>query len=336
MFIGALIFGELVSALCARPRVEVARGHLEVFLDPSPQKRSEVTVRLATTVVRRLAKDAKKKSCFEEVVSDLIDFAEPDRLPPGINVLHEANAAPKIQSPGSTLTSDPRKWDPREVARIVAAARTLALAKGREWPIEVTSDEKIIDAPTGGGVCEIIDLGTSARGALTGNSLPAGTPYVSWSLPPRDAAGEAEIAHEVRKLAPDLIPMGMIRAYDLIFETDIEGEFSAPSSTARPSLMQVPHVPSFDAIVSHFPREFEIYRAEWDAAHPRRAPISGLALSDRDEVGNPTVKGELRNWVLERDRYSARRWLETDKAAPHPDVQTIRAALKDMGAETTP
>ena len=181
----------------------------------------------------------------------------------------------------------------------------------------------------------ILNLDTSKGVATTAISVATAAPYFS-QCPPSRNAGEAEIAHEVRLLVPELVPMGMIRAYDLLYSTNIESQIWAHAPKIDDQWARIRHIPGFDSLFWHFPNEFELYRVEWDAAHLHRPPIAGLAVQDHDEMYQPTVRGVRREEVLERDRYVARRWFETDEKAPHPDLEKVRAALKSLEAEKIP
>jgi hypothetical protein len=111
-----------------------------------------------------------------------------------------------------------------------------------------------------------------------------------------------------------LYPMGTRRAHRLINSKKIE---SFPDiDVNEPN--HVPRIAYFEPTFRHFENEFDIYRAEWSSAHP-----AGRAIP-----GEPT--DEYFKKRLPEDRYVERRWLETDEAAPHPDMDKVQAAIKKL------
>ena len=160
-FFAFVILAAAGSTPCVQTRVAVTRGHLDVFVDPSPQTRAEVTKRLIKTVLRPAQKTPTKISCVSDAVSDLLTFADPALLSPALRdfrfavppsvALQDTSGGLQSAPSNSLRDPDPRAWHPRDVALVIARAREDRCARVRERPIEITSDEKIIDAPVVSG-----------------------------------------------------------------------------------------------------------------------------------------------------------------------------------------
>ena len=119
---------------------------------------------------------------------------------------------------------------------------------------------------------------------------------------PRPEPREREI--QIRR---HLGRMGFQRVVDLIHPRD--------ESVPRPSAEAPESGPPWD---QHFPGEPSLCMADWFAKYPEIEFRKLTRSADHLDLLRSDCK---------------RRWLETDEAAPHPDLEAIRAALKKLEAE---
>lgn len=116
-----------------------------------------------------------------------------------------------------------------------------------------------------------------------------------------------------------LSAMGFVRALELLQPTSM----NLPGVTEPGTLSQFL---TSSGRWEHFPNEFLLYKHNWHEA--TRIDLAKLSIEDRAEA------------YRKRAEYVAQRWLETDRAAPAPDLDAVRIILKQSeqggGTKLTP
>jgi hypothetical protein len=120
--------------------------------------------------------------------------------------------------------------------------------------------------------------------------------------------------YRLREELQELAALGLKRAFVLLNpKTWVLPGMSLPGFPAGHAVMECCHV-------EHFDDEALLYSAEWERSHPEVPPI--LSMQGK----------EKQKWVQEMNAYVQKRWMETDDAAPHPDMDAVAKELKRLEA----
>lgn len=335
---------------------EVARGAREIFLKPTDDQIDLVVERLRSSALAPLERDPKFRSgdawfgvCFGSVRDSIEKFEGKSRRARQARV-EQAQASCTEPSTRPTDALRPLEFVPCDeisFLTLVAIGDPIALEALPRFPKTVHWDdarfwltlfrehpdpqERLRLALERGGrvagwaIEEIAGdadprrwdpklLAVLVRVARAEDAKP--TLHIRSGLPPADSPLD-----RLNRLIKALVPMGAIRAFELIEPrsirvTGINAPFRppGPAGAYRPPYL-------------HFEDEDLLHSHEWGEANPEFP----LPL-------HSTLSGE-KKWkaVLEMRRYGDIRWYETDWAAPHPDLDAIRSELERLErTETSP
>lgn len=259
--------------LCWSARMTVARAGFEVFLDPTEANRAAVTARLERDVLAPLqrVRDNTTKEPTAIWATTCRTFLS-DRIRGIGHADFPYGGAERVEAPLGG--ADPRRWDPRAVARLVQQTRE--------------ADSQTLENP----------------GPNDGSWAEPGTPH-------------AQLFVNLKTLSR----LGAVRAFELV-KPKYPGPVPGLNAPHEPPKKGMGYARAIGICGQHFPEEIWLYEQEWELAHPDLEDLLALPEPERGAL------------LLQRDSYVNERWFETDRLAPHPDMEAVRKALDELGAGT--